>query len=456
MNIYVKLEVRARELEARLLLALTAAERGHHVLVGDLRALLSHRIWLPPGVYHDKSVTPSERKIRYHAHLRAAGFLITSQDEEHGLRDTSYDEFAGRRFSGVSIGQADAIMTWGDHDASTLRRRYPEHAERIVPTGSPRVDLWRQDMAGLYADMDLPGIDRSRPYVLFVSNVIAVKKNPLWEDIRNKRPSYYKGDDDPSEWQRYRDYAAHITYAGEAVRALRLLARQRPDVQFVIRPHPDEGDGVWDALIGPMPNIIVERSGGIGRWLHGAAAVIHNSCTTGFEAAVAGVPLISYQPGGWQSDAPANQLGRAATDVDELSVLVDRALTPEPQDDWHAQGSSDVLTSRFAALDGRRAADRIVDVWDTLGERLVGAPAFRPRRANSLAGAHRRLGTLRRGARRGSPPDSRFATAHKFPPMAASDVSPVVDGLRRATGSFDEVTVRMIGRRLLEVAPAGR
>ena len=453
MNIYIKLEVRARELEARLLLAMTAAERGHRALVGDLRPMLSHRLWLPPGVFHDKSVTPSERKILHHRRLREAGFVITSQDEEHGLLDATYESFAERRFSAVSIGQIDAVLAWGSHDATTLTRRYPEVADRIRVTGSPRVDLWRPDMASLYERMPLPGVDRSRPYVLFVSNTIAVKKNPLWADIGNKRSAYFHGDDDPSEWARYRKYAEHTLYAGEAARAIRLLARRHPDLQFVIRPHPDEGDGVWDALVGPVPNVLVERSGGIGRWISSAAVVIHNSCTTGFETAVARVPLISFQPDGWQADAPANSLGRAASDVDELSVLLDRALDPSSRGDWHGPRTAAVLEERFTALDGPLAADRIVDTWDSLSGRLVDAPSFRTRRSVLIGRTHRRLGGIRRRLRTGASAGGGFATAHKFPPLAAADIAPVVDGLRRATGRFADVDVSLAHGRLLQVVP---
>ena len=35
MNIYIKVEVKLRELESRLLLAMAAAEKGHEVLLGS-------------------------------------------------------------------------------------------------------------------------------------------------------------------------------------------------------------------------------------------------------------------------------------------------------------------------------------------------------------------------------------------------------------------------------------
>jgi len=455
------MEVRARELEGRLLLALAAAERGHHVLLGDLRSMLSHRAWLPPGIYHDKSVTPSRRKVAFHRSLLQGGFRVTSQDEEHGLLEPDYDSFAARRYSEESVGQVDAVMMWGPHDEGSLLRRQPGAASKLHATGSPRVDLWRPEMAGLYHGLPLPGIDASRPYVLFVSNTVAVKKNPLWLDIRNKRPSYFHGDDDPGEWARYRKYAEHTLYAGAAVRALRLVARRHPDLQFVIRPHPDEGEGVWDDLVGQLPNVSVNRHGGIGRWVRGAHLVMHNGCTTGFEAAVPRVPLVSFQPDGWQADVSSNRLGRVATDVDELDALVHAAHDPATRSAWFSDGSEAVLSERFAALEGRLAADRIVDVWEALGDPPGGTRPVNLRRARTAGATHRAAGRLRQSLRTMRPggasaaPDRRFATTHKFPPLSRSDVEPLVDGLREVTGRFGDVRVSLVGRRLMELRRTG-
>jgi len=463
LNIYIKMEVRARELEGRLLLALAAAERGHHVLLGDLRSMLSHRAWLPPGLYHDKSVTPSARKLAFHRSLIAAGFRVTSQDEEHGLLERDFDGFAARRYSAESIGQIDSVMMWGPHDGSSLVRRHPEHSGKVRTTGSPRVDLWRPEMTRLYEGLPLPGVDPARPYVLFVSNTVSVKKNPLWLDIRNKRPSYFLSDDDPAEWARYRKYAEHTLYAGAVVRALRLAARRTPEMQFVIRPHPDEGDGVWEDLFGPVPNISVNRHGGIGRWVRGAHLVVHNGCTTGFEAAVPRVPLVSFQPDGWQADIASNRLGRVARDVDELTALIDAARGQEERERWFTDDADALLADRFAALDGPLAAERIVDVWESLGDPPGGTRPVRLFSARAAGRAHRDIGRLRRmiGTRVGGRPHSgrsdaqRFTTAHKFPPFAQADIDPIVDGLRRATGRFRDIRVTRVTGRLIELRPKG-
>jgi hypothetical protein len=87
--------------------------------------------------------------------------------------------------------------------------------------------------------------------------------------------------------------------------------------------------------------------------------VVHNGCTTGFETAVPRVPLVSFQPGGWQADVSSNRLGRVAHDIDELSDLITMAHDPTARARWFSDDSDAILSGRFAALDGRLAADRL-------------------------------------------------------------------------------------------------
>ena len=63
MNIYIKIEVKRRELESRLLLAMAAAERGHQVLLGasNLTLDLVKQRKLKPGIIFEKSIVPSKK-----------------------------------------------------------------------------------------------------------------------------------------------------------------------------------------------------------------------------------------------------------------------------------------------------------------------------------------------------------------------------------------------------------
>lgn len=455
MNIYLKVEILAREVEARLLLGLAAAERGHHVLMGDLKALLGHRLWLPPGIYHDNSLTPSGKKRALHARLREAGFVVTSQDEEHGLLDEfgTWADFAARRFSAETLAGAARCFMWGPHDHATLTRIHPEAAERIVRTGSPRVDLWRPQLDGFYAERELPGIDPARPFLLFAhQSAIVLDRNPFWQRIADQRPRYFVGDDDDRERGWYRRCVGEVRYLEHLVPALRAVARANPDTQLVVRPHPLDADGSWEALIGDIPNVVVERRGTASGWIRRAAAIIHNGSTIGFEAAAARRPLISFQPTEDRSEFVSNRLGRSAASTGELLGLVRHAVDGTvPDGGWHPPGGP--LEERLGPLDGPLAADLVVDEWEAVGTGLADAPAPRAARARRLSDAHRAAGRLRTRVRGGD--GGGFRTDHKFSAIRIEDVRRISSDLRRTLGRFDTVEIRARGPRLIELHQAG-
>lgn len=452
VNIYLKVEILAREIDGRLLLGLVAAERGHRVLLGDVRPMLSHRLWVPPGIFHDKTLTPSTSRLRLQALLHEQGFRFTSQDEEHGLLDEfgTWEDFADRRFSAETLALADRSFMWGPHDTAILQRLHPEAADRIVDTGSPRVDLWRPALQAFHADRELPGLVDGEPFVLFAhQSAIIMDRNPFWQRIKDQRPVYFRGDDD--DWERgwYRRCVDEVRYLEHLIPAIRATARANPGVRIVIRPHPLDADGSWEALVGDIPELLVTRVGTASAWMSRASVIVHNGSTIGFEAAAAARPLISYRPTDARDRYVSNRLGRTAGDVDELLDLVRSALAgDEPAGGWHRPGG--VLTERLGTLDGPLAADRIVDEWERIGEGLEDVDPFSARRSSMLGSAHRAVGRARTALRAGSPAAG-FVTDHKFRALPFDEAQRFASGLQRTLGRFGDVRLIRRGRRLLEL-----
>jgi len=450
------MEVRSRELEGRLLLALVAAERGHDVLLGELDHLLSHRQWLPPGIFHDTTLTPAPYRLDHLDRLRGAGFLVTSQDEEHGLTEGSIGAFVAKRYSAATLAAASATFAWGSTDAGAVERAHPELAERVITTGSPRADLWRPDMAGFYAGLPLPGVPAGQEFVLVSTNLAPAAANRFWVQMRDLRPVAFDGPEDPEEFANYERAGREHLQAGRLVRAVRRLAARHPELLIVVRPHPMEADGAWEDLLGPIGNVLVTREASIGRWIRRAAALIHVRSTSAYEAAIAGVPVIAFRGEHDGQELMVDRIGAQAHDEDAVIEQVERARDPRQRSDWFA-ASAPLLGDLFAAIDGPLAADRIVDVWDGLVP--PSAPRLRsPRLALGLANTHRRAGSVRtalRGLRTdaaaSAPKGGRFETAHKFPALTRADVEPVVAAHRTSLDRFEDVDVRIIGPRLLHV-----
>ena len=160
MNIYIKMEIKSRELESRFLLALVAAERGHSVLLGPQKRTIEATVngTLKPGIVYDKSLTPGPEKLKAIRGSTQAGCIYTSQDEESGLLEEDYSSFARSRFSEETLGLVHKVFAWGEHDRAAIVSMYPGFKTKIVATGSARVDLWRRDFSEYYMGQENGGL----------------------------------------------------------------------------------------------------------------------------------------------------------------------------------------------------------------------------------------------------------------------------------------------------------
>jgi surface carbohydrate biosynthesis protein len=466
VNVYVVVEVAARELEARLLLALVAAERGHDVLLGDVDPRLDPAA-MPPGLFHDKSLTAGQEMTRQAA-LADAGFLVSSQDEEHGLLQQDFTLFMERRFTPDALAVADRVLAWGPHDHAALTAGRPAYVQQLRMTGAPRVDLWRPELAPHHQRTRLP-VD-GRPFVLFANNFTHVLGvNRFTTMLADKRGKYFTGTADPLERLWFDELTSQAERLHHVVASIRLLAVSQPDLTVVVRPHPVESEAAWRDLLGPLPNVLVSREGPISPWVRSALAVVHTGDTTGFEVAVGQVPLISLEPTeGVAVDLGhvTGRLGARARDAAGVVATVDALRAGAPAAALAQAGADALLEGRLAALTGPLASDRIVDAWEELS--APGAPRMRPARLRSgaLGGFEQRvrdrvrpavhaLREVRRRAREGADAD-RFVVGHKFPPIDHPALAATARSLAATLGRFEDVEVRAVGPRLVHVSRRGR
>lgn len=388
MNIFLRIEVLGRELQGRLLLALAAAERGHHVVLldnGTAARLTEHRPRLPIGYFHDNSPGQAGGKTVMHDALASRGWLITGQDEEHGLTTDDFDRDMGGRFPTIAMANKTAMFAFGPYDAEGIRRDCPEHAEKVVPTGSPRMDFWRTDFARYYEHYGRPPGVTAGPFLL-----VLMSSSPFFAE--GPRMSFTGAEGSAAELSRRVERLAATGLDTELVAAYRrvvhqklaveAIARQHPGLQVVYRPHPHELLGAWQEVFEDAPaNVRVIRDNASGPWVRHARCVVFGGSTVGFEAAFAGVPVISFQPDGYDRSPAVSRMGHRATAVSELVPLVDAILAgAEPElPAARAAAMQETLVSRFFAMEGHLAADRIVDTWEALATTAVrAAPPIRP------------------------------------------------------------------------------
>ncbi|MDC1053069.1 hypothetical protein OAP89_00815 [Candidatus Pelagibacter sp.] len=374
MNIYLHCEVYSREFDSKLLLAILAASRGHEVIISDIEVIEKgiSRGMLAPGVFHTKSLTPAESKITRHSNFIKAGFKITSIDEEGGLVTEGYDDFAKLRFSNQTIEMASAIFTWGKEDTDSLKKNFPSYSSKIYMTGSPRVDLWKPIFS---SSLNPPSNFTKRPYLLIVSNLANCNGVvPFYKQIQQLiNTDYHKRDPNiikvlfETASDEYRLILAFVE-------AIKYLAKNNTEFDIILRPHPNEDINSWKIYLEGLPNVYVIKEGAINSWVKNSFAVMHNGCTTAYEATISDKPLITYVPFVMQhgNDLP-NELGYIINTKEDLSNKVNDLFSGtklEKKKNSNHYNNEKIFNKLY--LDNNElSAEKILKIWEEVDDKTL-------------------------------------------------------------------------------------
>lgn len=368
MNIYIPVEIKKRALESRILLALAAAERGHSVLVGSVSEIYNPVVngILKPGIIHDKSITPVPSRIKKLRRAVELGHIITSQDEEHGLLDETYDSFAKRRYSDETLGLTSKVFCWGNHDYYSLMKIYPQHKNKFINSGSPRVDLWNNQFDDYYKNsINQPGAkfyENYGEYILIASNFGTILNvRPFWSMIDDHRRNRHIRNKE-QEFSKYSSASWQFKLLASFIQLIRELSIKFPEKKIIVRPHPVEAEEAWSNLIGQFENIFIEKKGSINSWIRNAKVLIHNGCTSALESKISGTPVIAFRP--IQSNFERSIPNRVSLNANSTGEVI--RFIQELNEKHHTVNKNDIINSRFSNLDGCLAVDRIVEAWEKL------------------------------------------------------------------------------------------
>lgn len=450
MNIYISLEVAARELDSKLLLAVLAASKGHEVVIssfGEILNALKTRT-LKPGIVHTKSLTPSKKKIKKHQAVIDTGSKITSIDEESGIDEISYDQFAKDRYSDLTIGQSSAVFGWGDEDVNTLKRIYPKNSNKIYKTGSPRVDLWQSFFFDYWKKPK--GIIK-KPFLLISSNQECTKMLTFHEEIKfNKTAGYFDRDQNLYKKIFYRmseDYKKFY----EFIEAIKYLSKNNNGYDIVLRPHPRDNMKNWEVVLEDIPNVYIIREDSISAWVKNTFVVMHNGCTTAIEATISGKPVITYNPFQMEYAKPIpNSLGYNIISKEELLKKVNELFISEKNRDKKDKIKiPEVLTKKLYIDTSELAAEKIIKVWESLDRKSLS-------KANNWSKFYLliKIMNIKRAVykilnKSFSNNISALRENYKFPPLDENDINLRISKLKNLLGIKKNLECKIISERTI-------
>ncbi|HKX78278.1 MAG TPA: surface carbohydrate biosynthesis protein [Novosphingobium sp.] len=437
---FLPILTKARELDARVLLAALLAKRGFRVIVGnksfvDYRARFARNaIYLCPFL-----VPVAEPRLRAFAER---GHRIIGWDEE-GLVYPDPNWYFSNRVGAGPARLCEALVAWGPASARDWLGTLPAEAPRPLSWGNARIDLLREPYRALHREEAESLRRRFGRYVLVNTNFDMVNHHDGRGALLRKmeasgRVATARDRERFADWERFRQ-----TMFDAFLDGLPRLHQAMPDVNFVLRPHPSEDPAVYRVLAQRLPRLFVHPpEGSVLPWILGAVATVHNSCTTAVESYMLDVPVIAFDPPGvgegagdaMESPLP-NMLSRRVPDWPGVAAAL-RELTDGPEADWITPDQRIVARDYIGSIVGPTASERIAQLAVEMAEKMPPSQIGRPgalRRARRAAGALAEVAGLR--TLHSSKDDLR-----RFPGLPKQEI----EALARRIGMLADVKLRVI------------
>jgi len=443
-------ENQVRELDSKILLACIAARRGFSSYIGSRREIHFNITSFPKGIYLSKSITAaSDMMFRI---MRNLGHEIVAWDEE-ALVHLPDETYYSRRLSPRAMAYASRLFAWGEDNAE-LWRRYPHLPEDTIieVTGNPRNDLLRPELHAYYGK-EVEKIKQAHgDFILVNTNFNHVN---AFTPVQNLFQPAEKTGEIPKFGRAAkgmsREYAEGLRDHKQSIfkdfqRMIPALDKAFPGCDIVVRPHPTESQDIYHDIAARCERVKVTNEGNVVPWLLATRALVHNSCTTGVEAYVMGVPAITYRASinenyDFGFYRLPNLISHPCFNLEELEATLKKILNGE----LGPAGGDDrklLVEHYLAAENGPLACERMLGVIEKLVQNRGGS--FKPGTESRIAGwslfAVRTMIKRYKDSRPGSHNRPEFQR-HRYPEISLSDMKERVSRFQQLLGHSNELKV---------------
>jgi surface carbohydrate biosynthesis protein len=306
INLLFPIEIIARELDYKLFLAASLANKNINVIIAQQDFFNTGCFRFKGGVYIGKNVFKNEIIVRdgvpdtdlpCYNELKKNDITLLHLDEETGVingGEERWREALAERLHPDVLKDTDYIFTWGSWQKKYYQSKsslFPD--SHVIDSGHPKYDLCKPRFRGYYKD-EINGIKAKYGSFILINTNLGTANNLL-----SPKPFLaHTLDHNPSDSKRkamfVRQWVHQNKILASIVALLHKLCVIFPNKTFVVRPHPGEDPEYYRTVFYGVKNIYVEKSGAVHPWIMAADLVIHDGCTTAVESFLAEIPVISY------------------------------------------------------------------------------------------------------------------------------------------------------------------
>ncbi|MCM3729749.1 hypothetical protein M3226_29780 [Neobacillus cucumis] len=338
--LYLPIEAKMRELDAKLLLAYYAIQQNYTVILGTHTPIFSHLHLFPKGIIFSKGTPFGDPRKQLMADAKEMGYTLVELDEEEGIfqNNVIYDRL-GKDEAYINI--LEHVYCWGNKQKQMIENNFPEFKDKIHVTGHPRFDLLQSKFRPIYDEH--------------------VK------DIKQKYGEYILVNTRFTQYNHFiRGLLPHEQYLKRLcelfINLVKELSLKYPHLNIVVRPHLHEGLEIYRQELANCKNVFIINEGNVVMWILASKAVIHNRCTTGVEAYLLDKPVAAYLPMNYEKELSflPNALSYQAVHTNDIFNFIDSSV----------QGGmskpKNLLLNYYEATDENYAHENIIRLLNTI------------------------------------------------------------------------------------------
>ena len=291
---YIPIELKSRELDTKLYLALRLVKKGFSVVIGN-KTKVQNRMLLEtkPFIYFDKGI--SKRYFNLYKVIKASnGQLVEIQEEGNISKDISnlinvHNNSCAELFS--------LIFTWGSAQKKIIKNNCPNLDYSILKdTGHPSFDLLNKDLVDYYRRLSKTNNKIEQGYILINTNFGIYNGQVTFEESKqlNENIKELYSQKKREEWKKVGKLQEKVFK--EFLNMIKILSKFFPRKKIVVRPHPVEKIEIYKKELDGYKNVRIIREGSVREWIVNAECIIHYDCTSGLESFLAGKNVISFCP----------------------------------------------------------------------------------------------------------------------------------------------------------------
>ena len=286
-NIYIHIEILSRELASQLLLSIFAVQKNFRVYVGDNYSL--KKILLIKKKREGIFIAKGDLDKITHNLVKEKCEKLISLDQEitPGFTNNYYENIIRSRYS-PRIKDFDIFFCNNDQIKKNLIKVLNIKKNKIIASGWPRFDLYKEEFRGLYEKEVVQIKKKYKKFYLFTSDYGTTSK----EEIKIKTDFLTKiiNKNNQITLKKYPNlvkYIFNIEYNTKDFKNLKKFLKTLKSYKnlpkIIFRPHPNEPIKEWNKIKRIDARFIIEPpKKDISAMILASEGLIHRGCTTAF------------------------------------------------------------------------------------------------------------------------------------------------------------------------------